>query len=99
MSISGIVLQINGKLKFWGYNTCSFMSISGIVLQINGKLKFWPYTSHTFFVTLIRDYFSYKAEILEVHNGFIHHERKKLPFVNIQKVFPCPKDIYQFIFV
>jgi len=48
---------------------------------------FWPYTSQTFFYpTPIRDL---KADIFELHNGFIHHDlKKKLPvFWYLVKVF------------
>jgi len=64
--------------SFLRYNTYFIHEYKwDVVLQINGKVKiFWPHTSQTyFFPTPIRDL---KANILEVHNGFIHHE-KKLP--------------------
>ena len=52
------------------------------------KVKFfWPiHLSDIFFVPTPIRYL--KAEILEVHNGFIHHDEKKLPvFWYLVKVF------------
>jgi len=64
-------------LLFLRYNTYFIHEYKwDVVLQINGKVKFFLATHLSdifFFPTPIRDL---KAKILEVHNGFIHHEKK-----------------------